>query len=110
MKASHFITLFGVSSSYALSVGQTIITSSGRIRGHAATDEPGVSAFLGIPYALPPVGNLRFMPPEKYHGDKLIDGNSVVSFARILTYFSLHSVSITGIRLPSNHTLRCGRS
>jgi hypothetical protein len=90
MKVFCFIALFGISSSYALSVGPTIITSSGPVRGHAATDKSGVSAFLGIPYALPPLGARRFMPPEKYHGDKLINGNSVVSFSHILTYLSFH--------------------
>lgn len=108
MKALHILALFGISSSYALNVCQTIITSSGPVCGYAATAEPGVTAFLGIPYALPPVGKRRFMPPEKYHGDKLINGNSVVSVSRILTYLSFHSVSTTGIRLPSNHTLRSG--
>jgi hypothetical protein len=84
MKILCFITLFGISNCYGLSVSQTIMTSSGPVRGHAATVESGVSAFLGIPYALPPLGNRRFMPPEKYHGDKLINGKKIVSFSRIL--------------------------
>lgn len=107
MKVSCFILTCGISSCHGLSVGQTIITSSGPVRGHVATVESGVSAYLGIPYALPPVGNRRFMPPEKYHSDKLIIGNSVVSISCILAYLSFNSVSTTGIRLPSYHTLRC---
>lgn len=85
MKPFNVLGLFGLSSCYALSAGQTvlagptILTSSGPVRGHAAADEPSVSAFLGIPYALPPVGKRRFMPPEKYHGTKLINGDSIVS-------------------------------
>lgn len=105
MKAFCFIPLLGISTCYGLNVGQTIRTSSGPVRGHAATDKPGVSAFLGIPYALPPLGKRRFMPPEKYRGDKLIDGNSVVSFSSILIYLISHSVFIIGIFLPSKHTL-----
>ena len=36
-------------------------TSSGRVRGRI--DAAGVCCFLGMPYARPPVGNLRFRPP-----------------------------------------------
>lgn len=91
MKAFCFIPLLGISSCYGLSVGQTIKTSSGPVRGHVGTVESDVSTYLGIPYALPPVGNLRFMPPEKYYGDKLIDGSSVVSFPHILGYLKVYS-------------------
>ena len=37
----------------------------GRVRG---TDEGGVLTFLGIPYAEPPIGKRRFMPPVKTSG------------------------------------------
>ncbi len=36
-------------------------TSRGRVRG---TEVRGVRSFKGIPYARPPMGRLRFMPPE----------------------------------------------
>jgi para-nitrobenzyl esterase len=38
-------------------------TSSGRVRGRVID---GIARYLGIPYAAPPVGNLRFMPPEPH--------------------------------------------
>lgn len=107
MKISCFISLLGVSGSYARGVFQTIKTSSGPVRGHAATHESGVSAFLGIPYALPPVGNRRFMPPEKYHGDEVINADSIVSLSHILTHLGFHSASTSGIRLSSKHTVWC---
>lgn len=37
-------------------------TDKGRVRGYFS--EAGVATFLGIPYAKPPVGNLRWRPPE----------------------------------------------
>jgi cholinesterase len=45
--------------------GQEVETQSGRVKGHVAQWPPGrdVSEYLGIPYAKPPVGSLRFAPP-----------------------------------------------
>jgi len=40
-----------------------VITTEGAIQG---TDKSGVYAFLGIPYAEPPVGDLRWAPPEPH--------------------------------------------
>jgi para-nitrobenzyl esterase len=39
-----------------------VVTNAGSVRGtvHAS----GVQAYLGIPFAQPPVGNLRFAPPQ----------------------------------------------
>jgi para-nitrobenzyl esterase len=44
----------------ATSLTPTVPTTDGPIRG--LVDE-GVHTFLGVPYAAPPVGKLRFMPP-----------------------------------------------
>ncbi|KAF2405046.1 alpha/beta-hydrolase [Trichodelitschia bisporula] len=41
-------------------------TSSGPILGHASNWHPAVTEYLGIPYAQPPVGTLRFAPPAPY--------------------------------------------
>jgi para-nitrobenzyl esterase len=46
----------------------TVATSLGVVRGTAAA---GVDAFLGIPFAAPPLGALRFEPPQpaaRWHG------------------------------------------
>ncbi|KAL2148983.1 hypothetical protein VTH82DRAFT_1669 [Thermothelomyces myriococcoides] len=53
-------------------VGQTVKTTSGPVEGHAASVAKEVSEYLGIHYALPPVGDLRFQPPVRYNGSRKI--------------------------------------
>ena len=49
--------------------GPTISTTDGPVQGFV---ENGVNKFLGIPYAAPPVGDLRWMPPQpSAHHSKL---------------------------------------
>jgi hypothetical protein len=60
------------------SVGQTVNTSSGLVQGHAASNLPDVSEYLGIPYAQPPVGRLRFQPPLKFTSTTSISGDIFV--------------------------------
>jgi hypothetical protein len=40
-------------------IGDTVETTSGPVQGHASDWQPSVSEYLGIPFAVPPVGNLR---------------------------------------------------
>jgi para-nitrobenzyl esterase len=40
-------------------------TSSGRIAGTALAS--GVKAYLGVPFAAPPTGDLRWAPPQPSH-------------------------------------------
>jgi hypothetical protein len=60
-------------------VGQEVDTTSGTIIGHAASNVTEVSEYLGIPYAKPPVGNLRFAAPQKFESDQTIDAAAFVS-------------------------------
>lgn len=40
---------------------QLVVTGAGQLRGEVVD---GISTFLGVPYAAPPVGPLRFEPPQ----------------------------------------------
>ena len=57
-------------------VGATVQTTSGAVTGHAALNKTAVSEYLGIPYAQPPLGNLRFASPQKYQSAKAFDASS----------------------------------
>lgn len=59
-------------------VGKVIETSSGFIAGHPAASNCEVSEYLGIPYAQPPVGHLRFAAPLKYTGISRINASTFV--------------------------------
>jgi len=43
--------------------GTLVHTKDGLVRGFI---DAGVYKFLGIPYSAPPVGSLRWMPPESH--------------------------------------------
>lgn len=51
----------------------TVPTTSGELTGTINATSPNVRQFLGIPYAEPPVGALRFQPPSPYTSDDAIN-------------------------------------
>ncbi|KAF7957718.1 hypothetical protein EAE96_003288 [Botrytis aclada] len=57
-------------------VGQTVQTSSGPVNGHPSLNNSQVSEYLGIPFAKPPVGDLRFAAPVAYNGTATINGTN----------------------------------
>ena len=66
----------------AYTVGQGVKTSSGTIVGKASSWKTEVSEYLGIPFAAPPVGNLRWAPPQPFKGEgKTIQATKYVSKA-----------------------------
>ena len=61
----------------ALAHGQNplVSTSSGDLKGHIANKGSNVTEFLGIPFAEPPVGSLRFSPPQQYKHEGVVDAD-----------------------------------
>jgi carboxylesterase type B len=49
--------------SAAFTVGAAVNTTNGPVQGQASALRPNVSEYLGIPFAQPPVGDLRFAAP-----------------------------------------------
>lgn len=60
-------------------VGQTVNTTSGPVDGHAASNNTEVSEYLGIPFAEPPVDDLRWQRPVAYNDTAPINGTAFVS-------------------------------
>src|SRR5688572_1558411 len=54
-------------------VGQIVNTTSGPLKGKGSSWKPLVSEYLGIPYAQPPVGSLRFRAPQPYTPDDIAE-------------------------------------
>jgi cholinesterase len=87
-------TLIIIGAAYALAlqpnwkIGQQVNTSSGKVIGGRASTGSEVSGYFGIPYAKPPVGDLRFAPPERFSRNSIIDAKSFVfhpCFAMVLS-------------------------
>lgn len=57
-------------------VGHQVNTTSGIIRGHAAANRSEVSEYLGIPFAQPPIGDLRFAAPQPLRSSLPVDASS----------------------------------
>ncbi|KAF2707420.1 cholinesterase precursor [Pleomassaria siparia CBS 279.74] len=60
------ISIFASASSSLAGSSTPVVTTSGSIIGHRASNRTGVTEFLGIRYGQAPVGSLRFAPPQRY--------------------------------------------
>lgn len=60
----------------ARDVAHQVNTTSGIIQGHSAEKRPEVSEYLGIPFAQPPLGDLRFAAPEPYRSSTPFNASS----------------------------------
>lgn len=74
----------------------TVDTSNGLITGHFSSSHPEVIEYLGVPYAQPPVGELRFEAPRPYQGeDEYIADN----FVRVILHSQIGSFMWIGFEL-----------
>src|SRR5882757_3475347 len=66
----NYLFIFSICCASSLSSSANVIeTKFGSIRGISYTFlNKNIDAYLGIPYAKPPIGNLRFTPPEPLNG------------------------------------------
>ncbi|PSN43528.1 Venom carboxylesterase-6 [Blattella germanica] len=69
--------------------GEEVTTAEGKVRGTTLSTHAGrtIHAFLGIPYAKPPTGSLRFKPPQTPdHWDDVKDATKEGSRCPQLSY------------------------
>jgi len=75
-----FIFFFGLgSSALSLSSNHTLQlkTSSGVFTGFINSTAPDIRQFLGIPFALPPIGSRRWLPPSKFQSEASFSATSI---------------------------------
>jgi carboxylesterase type B len=77
--------------------GLVVQTTSGEVHGFINESAPLVRQFLGVPYAEPPVGKLRFAPPEtKSHGGVI----NATAFAPVCIQHFSNSSTIYTAQVP----------
>lgn len=59
LSLAHLLAVLASSASASAASAASMTTSSGILQGPIASNTDGVSEYLGIPYAQPPVGSLR---------------------------------------------------
>ncbi|KAI1373874.1 putative carboxylesterase [Hypoxylon crocopeplum] len=66
------LVALGYTATVSAATVASVKTTSGTVEGQVASGTTGVSEYLGIPYAQPPVGKLRWAPPEPFSGSSVI--------------------------------------
>lgn len=74
------------SSSSCSKVAYTVQTSNGKIVGHLAPNVSNVVEYLGIPYAKPPIGELRFAAPQALGETKGKEKNKTFEAAKFVSF------------------------
>ncbi|KAF2401659.1 alpha/beta-hydrolase [Trichodelitschia bisporula] len=79
-------------------VGQLVKTSSGSIVGHGSSWKPQVSEYLGVPFAQPPVGNLRWAAPQH-----IKDASKTLNATKYVSDYNIGSCSESASRISRNN-------
>ena len=79
------------SKSFASPFVPTIEAPAGNVKGALISSKYGrnISAYRGIPYAKPPIGDLRFQKPDlvlENAWDGILDGSGKVRLSRVKTF------------------------
>lgn len=74
----------------------TVQTANGPVVGHSAVNRSRVVEYLGIPYAQPPIGSLRFAAPQKYTAYKTFVAAEFVGLPGYCTILALKKANTTG--------------
>jgi hypothetical protein len=88
-------------------VGAAVNTSSGLITGHGARNRTSVSEYLGIPYAQPPVGQLRFAAPQKFSSNTPLIASSYVSTQCPPQCFDESPLTLRAVTVRFNSSPQC---
>jgi cholinesterase len=67
------LSFISIATAQSWTVGQVVDTVSGKIQGQSSGWKPQVSEYLGIPYAQPPVGQLRFAAPKLFQSTSAVN-------------------------------------
>ncbi|KAK5013810.1 hypothetical protein LTR39_003470, partial [Cryomyces antarcticus] len=85
-------------------------TTSGDIVGHAAVNRTQVSEYLGIPYASPPVGSLRFAAPEPFSSKQSLNASAYSPDcpANVSPTYTFPNLTTLGQRIASKFADQAG--
>ncbi|XP_060615914.2 cholinesterase-like [Anolis sagrei] len=83
-----FVLLFSLASSSPIGDGTVVNTKSGPVKGKLLSESSSsVMAYLGIPYAEPPLGNLRFQKPRPHQPwSQVLEANNFGNACPQFTY------------------------
>ncbi|PYH72311.1 chlorogenic acid esterase precursor [Aspergillus vadensis CBS 113365] len=74
---SFFVAAAQLSAVAAAASRLTVDTTVGRLYGMVNGSAPDVAQFLGVPFAAPPVNELRFAPPQTKPAEGIIDATKI---------------------------------